>query len=191
MSTMRKTGTHVVLLRGINVGGKNRVPMQKLREFLEGLGFAIVETYIASGNVILESDMRRDAISTRIKTALPGPFPLDDQLLRVLVLTADELRAIVRDRPRGFGDKPEKYHSDVIFLMGIESTEAMRVFSPSEGVDRIWAGKGVIYSERLSSQRTKSRLNRIMATPEYKSMTIRSWATTVKLLELCDATARR
>ena len=60
MSTMRKTGTHVVLLRGINVGGKNRVPMQKLREFLEGLGFAIVETYIASGNVILESDMRRD-----------------------------------------------------------------------------------------------------------------------------------
>ena len=191
MSTMRKTGTHVVLLRGINVGGKNRVPMQKLREFLEGLGFAIVETYIASGNVILESDMRRDAISTRIKTALPGPFPLDDQLLRVLVLTADELRAIVRDRPRGFGDKPEKYHSDVIFLMGIESTEAMRVFSPSEGVDRIWAGKGVIYSERLSSQRPKSRLNRIMATPEYKSMTIRSWATTVKLLELCDATARR
>ena len=109
----------------------------------------------------------------------------------MLVLTADELRAIVRDRPRGFGDKPEKYHSDVIFLMGIESTEAMRVFSPSEGVDRIWAGKGVIYSERLSSQRTKSRLNRIMATPEYKSMTIRSWATTVKLLELCDATARR
>jgi uncharacterized protein (DUF1697 family) len=42
----------------------------------------------------------------------------------------------------------------------------------------------VIYSQRLSSQRTKSRLNKIMATPVYKSMTIRSWNTTTKLLEL-------
>jgi uncharacterized protein (DUF1697 family) len=42
----------------------------------------------------------------------------------------------------------------------------------------------VIYSQRLSAQRTKSRLNRIMGTPEYAAMTIRSWSTTMKLLNL-------
>ena len=42
----------------------------------------------------------------------------------------------------------------------------------------------MIYSQRLSALRTKSRLNRVMATPAYKSMTIRNWNTTTKLLEL-------
>ena len=45
----------------------------------------------------------------------------------------------------------------------------------------------MIYSQRLSAQRTKSRLSEIMGTPAYKSMTIRSWATTVELLERMEA----
>jgi uncharacterized protein (DUF1697 family) len=61
---------------------------------------------------------------------------------------------------------------------------AMPLFNPREGVDKVWPGDGVIYSQRLSSQRTKSRLNKIMATPAYKSMTIRNWNTTTKLLEM-------
>jgi uncharacterized protein (DUF1697 family) len=44
----------------------------------------------------------------------------------------------------------------------------------------------VIYSRRLSAQRTKSRLNKIMATEFYKSMTIRNWATTMRLLEMLE-----
>ena len=68
--------------------------------------------------------------------------------------------------------------------MGISATEAMAAFDPREGVDRVWPGKGVIYSQRLSAQRTKSRLGKIAASPMYKSMTIRSWATTTKLAEL-------
>jgi uncharacterized protein (DUF1697 family) len=47
---------YVVLLRDINVGGKNKVPMIALKECLERLGFANVSTYIASGNVLLESE---------------------------------------------------------------------------------------------------------------------------------------
>ena len=43
---------------------------------------------------------------------------------------------------------------------------------------------GVIYSQRLSAERAKSRLSKIMASPLYKSMTIRSWNTTIKLLEI-------
>jgi uncharacterized protein (DUF1697 family) len=60
----------------------------------------------------------------------------------------------------------------------------MEVFSPRAGVDRVWPGDGVIYSERLSALRTKSRLNRIVGTPAYRSMTIRSWGTTLALRDL-------
>jgi len=60
----------------------------------------------------------------------------------------------------------------------------MAVFDPREGVDKVWPGDGVIYSQRLSSLRTKSRLGKIVGTPAYKSMTIRSWGTTTKLLEI-------
>ena len=57
----------------------------------------------------------------------------------------------------------------------------MTAFNPREGVDRIWPGDGVIYSQRLGAQRTKSRLSTVVNSPLYKSMTIRSWNTTVKL----------
>lgn len=174
--------THIILLRGINVGGKNKVPMAGLIVCLEQLGFSNVSTYIASGNVILESDKGPDEIRSRIEEALPENFKLDDEIIRVLVLTHDQFQAVIDNKPQGFGEQPEKYHSDVIFLMGIDSAQVMPIFKPREGVDKVWPGNGVIYSQRLSSQRTKSRLNRIMATPEYKSMTIRSWSTTTKLL---------
>jgi uncharacterized protein (DUF1697 family) len=62
----------------------------------------------------------------------------------------------------------------------------MTVSNPREGVDKIWPGNGVIYSQRLSSKRTKSRLNKIMASSLYKSMTIRSWSTTTKLLDMLE-----
>ena len=176
--------TYVVLLRGINVGGKNKVPMASLKTCLEELGYSNVSTYIASGNVILESDKPNDEIQAQLEDALPESFKLDGEFIKVLVLTRDQLQAVIDNKPEGFGEQPGKYHSDAIFLMGIDSAQVMPVFNPREGVDKVWPGEGVIYSQRLSSQRTKSRLNRIMATPAYKSMTIRNWNTTTRLLEL-------
>jgi uncharacterized protein (DUF1697 family) len=70
--------------------------------------------------------------------------------------------------------------------MGVSTEEALKVFSPKEGIDRIWPGNGVIYSERLSAERTKSRLNKIIGTAVYKSMTIRNWNTTTKLLKILE-----
>jgi uncharacterized protein (DUF1697 family) len=183
--------TFVVLIRGINVGGKNKVPMAGLKEFLEQLGFFNVSTYIGSGNVILESDKGADEIRARIEEALPESFRFDDELIRVLVLPCDQLQAVIDNKPEGFGEQPEKYHSDAILLIGIDSAQVMPVFKPREGVDKVWPGDGVIYSQRLSSQRTKSRLSRIMATPEYKFMTIRSWSTTTKLLEMTERMRRQ
>lgn len=176
--------TYVVLLRGINVGGKNKIPMAALRDCLEDLGFSNVSTYVASGNVILEFDKPSDEIKVQIEEALAERFKTDGERIKALVLTRDQLQAVVDGRPEGFGEQPDKYHSDAIFLMGIDPAQALSVFRPRGGVDRVWPGDGVIYSQRLSAQRTKSRLSRIVGTPEYKSMTIRSWATTTKLLEM-------
>jgi uncharacterized protein (DUF1697 family) len=175
---------YLVLLRGINVGGKNKVPMAGLRTLLEGLGFKNVSTYIASGNVFLDSDLSAAKVAAKIEAALPKAFKLDAELIRVAVLTGDDLEAVVKNRPKGFGDEPTKYHSDAIFLMGIKADEAMAVFSPRDGVDKVWPGDGVIYHQRLSAQRTKSRMGRIAGTPVYPALTIRSWQTTLALLDL-------
>ena len=176
--------SYLVLLRGINVGGKNKVSMAELRRLLESLGFESVSTYIASGNVFLDSDLSAAEVAEKIEAALPKAFKLDADIIKVAVLTKGQLEAVVKNRPKGFGAEPTKYHSDAIFLMGIDADDAMAVFSPREGVDKVWPGKGVIYHQRLSAERTKSRMGRIAGTPLYASLTIRSWQTTTALLDL-------
>ncbi|HET9915040.1 MAG TPA: DUF1697 domain-containing protein [Anaerolineales bacterium] len=144
------------------MGGKNIVPMVGLRKCLEEQGFSNISTYIASGNVILKSDKPANKVKAQIEEVLPENFKLDDGFIKVLVLTHNQLQAIVDHKPKGFGEQPEKYHSDAIFLMGIDSAQAMPAFDPREGVDKVWPGDGVIYSQRLSSQGTKSRLRGIL-----------------------------
>ena len=179
--------TYLVLFRGINVGGKNKVPMIVLRALLTDLGFWHVRTYIQSGNAILQSELKAEAIARRIEEAMPGRFALDTSVIRVLVLSRAELEAAIDNRPKGFGDRPDTYHSDAIFLIGVDVPEAMLALSPKEGVDVVWPGDGLIYSQRLSAQRTESRLNRVMSSPLYRSMTIRSWQTTSALVDIVKA----
>lgn len=176
--------TYVILMRGINVGGKNKIPMRELKLRLEEQGFAHVTTYIQSGNVILKSNLDAKTLAQEIETMLSKKFELDSPAIKVLVLARNQFQAVIDNKPEGFGEEPEKYHSDAIFLIDIDSAQAMPVFDPREGVDKVWSGDGVIYSQRLSSQRTKSRLSKIVGTPAYKSMTIRNWNTTTKLLEI-------
>ena len=49
--------------------------------------------------------------------------------------------------------------------MDVDASEVMPAFSPKAGVDVVWPGDGLIYSQRLSAQRTKSQLNRVMSSP--------------------------
>jgi uncharacterized protein (DUF1697 family) len=176
--------TYLLLLRGINVGGKNKIPMAQLKLFLEELGFTDVVTYIQSGNVIVTSNLSATKIREKVEKSLPKKFKLDSSIIKVLVLTGKQLQAIVTNKPKGFGNQPEKYHSDAIFLIDISSAEALSGFKPREGVDKVWPGDGVIYSQRLSAKRTQSRLSKIVGTPAYQSMTIRNWNTTTKLLDI-------
>ena len=177
---------YLVLLRGINVGGRNTVPMARLRQLLEELGYQDVSTYIASGNVLLSSDRPAAEIRDRLEEALPRTFRLDSDIVNVVVLTHAQLKAVIDRRPEKFGDEPDTYLCDAVFLMGIAAASAMKVFNPRPGVDRVWPGKGVIYSERLIAERTKTRLGKIVGTPAYRSMTIRSWKTTLALLALME-----
>lgn len=179
--------TVIVLLRGVNVGGKNKVPMSKLQRCLEELGYSDVATYIASGNVLLRSKKTLHAIRSEIETVLPKKFDIDRKHIKALVMTDTALRSIISNKPKGFGEDPTTYHSDVVFLIDRTASEAMGAFSPKEGVDTVWPGTNVIYSQRLSSLRTKSRLNRVMGTSAYEHMTIRNWNTVTKLQTLLDA----
>jgi uncharacterized protein (DUF1697 family) len=181
---MAKMNTYVVLLRGVNVGGKNIVPMAALRTALEELSFENVASYIASGNLILDSSLSAAKTQAAVEDALVDGFKMDRETTRTLVLTRNELEAVVEKRPRGFGNDPAKYLCDAVFLMGITAAAALKVFKPAEGIDEVWPGDGVIYSRRLAALRTKSRHNRIIGTTEYRSMTIRNWNTTLKLLEI-------
>ena len=180
MGTLR----YVALLRGINVGGRNIVAMADLREAFEAAGLEAVRTYIQSGNVLFESGAPRQSLEDHIEAMLERRFGVP---LVVMVRSHAELRNVVEKAPDGFGQHPDAYHSDVIFLKRpLTSRQVMRVVELREGVDQAWPGTGVVYFARLSARRTQSRMSRIVGTPEYQRMTIRSWTTTTKLLSLLD-----
>jgi uncharacterized protein (DUF1697 family) len=147
---------YLVLLRGINVGGKHRVPMPKLKALLEEIGFEDVSTYIQSGNAIVTSGLAASSVARKIEKGLSESFKLDSEIIKVLAVPLNKVRAVVNERPKGFGDEPDKYHSDVIFLMDLTPAEALTAFSPREGVDALWSANGVIYHQRLSALRTKA-----------------------------------
>ena len=156
----------------------------ELTLFLQDQGFTDVVTYIQSGNVILRSDLDARTVQQKVEEGVPGRFVLDSPIIKTLVLSRSQLRTVIENRPPGFGDEPDRYHSDAIFLMGIDAARAMPIFKPRAGVDAVWAGDGVIYSQRLSALRTKSRLSTAVSSPLYKSMTIRNWSTTTRLYDM-------
>ncbi|MEP7361154.1 MAG: DUF1697 domain-containing protein, partial [Chloroflexota bacterium] len=143
--------TYVVLLRGVNVGGKNIISMAALRSALEEMGFANVASYIASGNLIVDTKRSAAATQKAIEGLLADKFGVGRDSARALVLTQADLEAVVKKKPRGFGASPDKFHSDAVFLIGIAPAAAMKVFKPLEGVDEVRPGPGVIYSQRLSA----------------------------------------
>jgi uncharacterized protein (DUF1697 family) len=124
------TKAYLALLRGINVGGKNKVPMAELKACFEELGCENVRTYIASGNVMFESNIGSAELTEELQEALPANFKLGE-LVRILVLSRDQLQKVIDQAPKGFGTEPGKYHSDAIFLMGIPSDEAIWPSTPS------------------------------------------------------------
>jgi hypothetical protein len=112
--------------------------------------------YTVSGNVILQSQRRPDALEGQVNVLLPQRFILDAALVKVLALTRPQRQAIIDKKSEEFGEQPAKIYSDAIFLLGVPVAEALHVITPREGVDIVWPGDGVIYSQRLSAEWTKA-----------------------------------
>ena len=173
---------YVALLRGINVGGRNAVPMKDLAACLEAAGYRDVRTYIQSGNVLLtasESDGRK--LEAALEGTIADRFGFQ---VPVVVRTLAELKATVKKAPDGFGGPDHR--CDVIFLKhSLSVDEAFDALpEPLEGVDQQWKGPQALYFSRLSAKASKSRLSRITASRIYPFITIRNWNTTTKLLGL-------
>lgn len=89
--------TWIVLLRGVNVGGKHVLPMRQLRELLDGTGFSDVRTYIQSGNIILRSDHdRAEQVGGAVTAAITREFDFD---IRSFVLGPDQLKTAIDANP--------------------------------------------------------------------------------------------
>jgi uncharacterized protein (DUF1697 family) len=174
--------SYVALLRGINVGGKNLIKMPALKACFEEHGFERVTTYIQSGNVLFESDLAAAGLTHRIERMLAAGF---DYVPTVVVRNRRQLRAVVERAPKGFGTRPATYRYDVIFLKEpLKAKAALKQVPTNPAVDEAHAGTGVLYFSRLTAKAAQSRLNKIIGSPIYPSITIRNWNTTTKLLEL-------
>jgi uncharacterized protein (DUF1697 family) len=86
----------VLLLRGVNLGPRNRIAMSALRERLAAAGLADVRTYLQSGNVVVSSDASPDELARECEAQIAEGFGLD---ISVLVRTGDELAKVVGRNP--------------------------------------------------------------------------------------------
>ena len=177
---------YVVLMRGINVGGKNKIPMAELKARLEELGLEDVATYIQSGNVILRSDLdaaslERDDRGHAAEALQAGQLDRQGRRDR-----GREFRKIVLQAPEGFGADSASYRYNVLFFMDSSPAEAMQQIEAREGVDAVWQGDHAVYFRNSVADASKSRLSRIVQQPVYRSITIRNWNTTTKLLALLE-----
>lgn len=181
---------YLALLRGINVGGGNIIKMADLKACFAQSKLENVATYIQSGNVLFETATTDSLkLAKKIEQALSttfSPYPA-----RIVLCTHAQLKQIVSAAPKGFGNEPDKYRYDVIYLKApLTATEAMESVKTKPGVDEAYPGSGVLYFSRLIAKVTQSQLNRIVGLPVYQNMTIRNWNTTSKLLALMDARAQ-
>jgi uncharacterized protein (DUF1697 family) len=103
---------NVALLRGINLGSKNRVSMSHLRDLVGGLGYGDVETLVQSGNVVFSDDDPADVAAGRIEKALRKETGLD---VGVIGRSAAELAAVVQQSPYAAALDDPRYHH-VVFL---------------------------------------------------------------------------
>lgn len=87
---------YIALLRGINVGGKNKVRMADLKQLFEGLGFTGVQTYIQSGNVLFRSDEQEKILKKAIEQEIASTFGFEAS---VVLRTAEELGRVISNCP--------------------------------------------------------------------------------------------
>jgi uncharacterized protein (DUF1697 family) len=178
--------TYVALLRGINVGGKKKVPMKELRSLFEGLGHSDVRTYVQSGNVIFSSpSSARARVVNEIERAVSRTFGIDTS---VLIRAQRELARIAEANP--FPDeKPTYVH--VAFLADRPSAKAVSSLDPDHSPPDEFVVKGREIYLRFPKGSGRSKLTidyfeRKLGT----RATARNWNTVLKVLSLMEADSK-
>lgn len=172
----------VALLRGINVGGKNLIGMPALADCFRSAGYEDVRTYLQSGNVLFTAhpghgEDLEEALERRLRERF-------DMAIPVIVRSRDQFAATIAAAPPDHGSK--QLRSEVFFLKHPLTAEEVLAQLPElrEGVDSVAPGPGAVYFSRLAALATKTRITRLMTMPVFQQMTVRSWRTSTRLLEL-------
>jgi uncharacterized protein (DUF1697 family) len=169
-----------VLLRGINLGSRNRIAMPALREALEADGLRDVQTYVQSGNVVLSSDDSPDGLARRVGALISDSFGLD---IAVVVRTRDQLADVVARNPLGdVAVNPKRYQ--VTFLeQGLDAATLDKLEALALPDERFVAIDRELYAWHPEGV-ARSKLWPALA--KHKSATARNWATVTTLLTLAD-----
>jgi len=173
---------YVALLRGINVGGKTLVKMADLRACFEQFGFEGVSTYIASGNVLFESDEDdATALATTIEAAIEKRFELP---VKVVVLDRGSYARIVKAIPKPWiGDGALR--ANVAFVRpGTDAKQVVRDLEPDAAIEEVKAIDGAILWATRRDSVNRSVMRKLIAGAAYKELTVRNLNTTLKLHEL-------
>lgn len=180
-----KSASYVALLRGVNVGGKNRLPMAELSAIFERAGCTGVRTYIQSGNVVFGASARVAAqVGAQVSAALAERLGLRVPLV---LRSAAELRAVVEGNPfLREREDPKRLH--VAFLERAPTASARAALDPSRSPpDRFVARGRELYlccpNGMARTKLTNDYLDRTLGTVS----TVRNWSTVLALCELAGA----
>jgi len=175
-----KTATYVALIRGINVAN-TQIPMERLRKLCATCGFADVQTYIQSGNVVFTSSERATAceanLAARLQRELGKP-------VGVVVRSARELTAVVSKNPfvKERGVETARLH--VAFLTTRPKAERLRAIAAADwGRDRFHHGAKDLYlycPDGFGRSKLATTFERMLGV----GATVRNWNTVSKLLEM-------
>jgi len=177
---------YVVLLRGINLGSHNKVPMPALRTLLEGLGYEDVTTYIQSGNVILSTKESAAKVSSAVHDAIAGDFGFD---VAVVVRTTSQLKKVLDANPfLKKAKQPNALH--VVFLATKPKADKVKALTSADWGDDEVAVKGTEAYLHLPNGYGRAKLNNMVVEKQLGvAGTARNWRTTAKLLELSSGRA--
>lgn len=171
----------VALLRGINVGGNNKVEMRKLKTTFELLGFTNVVTYINSGNIVFKSiSEEQTIIVNKIEKAIKQDFGLD---IKVLLRSFNNIETICKKLPDNWV-KNEIMRTDVMFLWEKFDNPKVIEHLKINSVDNVKYISGAVLWNVEGKNYSKSGMLKLVGTELYRNMTIRNVNTVRKLHQI-------
>jgi uncharacterized protein (DUF1697 family) len=173
----------IVLLRGVNLGARNRIAMPALRDALTNAGFDGVRTYLQSGNVVLSSNAKAEDVARKVESVIKKEFDLD---IATVVRTRAQLAKVVELNPLGdVAKNPKRYQ--VSFLAKKPSRDVIRrVEEAAVPPEQVVAIGREIYAWHPDTI-ARSRLWALLAGQQLGTTgTARNWTTVTSLLALAN-----